>query len=72
MGAEDRELWAETMRNGAVDRVGVESTKAARTETGDAVLPSADGDDTGRRCGPICAMMAPLVVTSSLEDAAWP
>ena len=31
MGAEDRELWAETVSSGAVDRVGVEYTKAART-----------------------------------------
>jgi hypothetical protein len=30
-GAEDRELWAETVRKDAVDRVGVEYTKAART-----------------------------------------
>jgi hypothetical protein len=58
--------------SGAVDRVGVEYTKAARTETGGAVLPSPQGDDTGRRCGPICAMMAPLVVTASPEDAVCP
>jgi hypothetical protein len=31
VGAEDRELWAETVRRGAVDRVGGAYTKAART-----------------------------------------
>jgi hypothetical protein len=30
-GAEDGDVWAETARNGATDRVGVEYTRAART-----------------------------------------
>jgi hypothetical protein len=30
-GAEDGDTWAETVRNGAVDRGGVAYTKAART-----------------------------------------
>jgi hypothetical protein len=31
MGADDEEVWSGRVRNGAVDRVGVEYTKAART-----------------------------------------
>ena len=31
MGAEDGEVWPDMVRSGAVDRVGVEYTKAART-----------------------------------------
>ena len=42
----------------------------SRTDTGGAFLPRPNIYDTGSRCGPICAMMASLVVISSPEDAA--